>query len=214
MSEHDVEVITVRGEAAVPADPDEVGLWFTVTSIRPVPDEALADVATRSVALDALFEERGIARAKRSTSGVSVHEHREYVEERRVRRGYEAANTIAVRLDDASTVGDLMRAAIERAEAQVRGPSWRIALDNPAHDDARRAAAADARRRAEVYAEAAGVRLGPIVELRELGAGSRFAQERGIAVAASSLSEPDLDVHPGELEVRAGVEVSFRIERG
>jgi uncharacterized protein YggE len=206
------ELIVVRGVANVLADPDEATLTCIVSALRPTAEEALADVAARSAELDAILEQEGIPRADRSTTGVSVHEQREYVDGREVHRGHEARNIVSVRIEDHPILGRLMRAAVDRVQAQVRGPSWRIAPDNPAHDQARRAAVEDARRRAVAYAEALGIRLGAIALVSEPGTAHPVA--RAIALGAGIGDAGDIDVQPGTLEVTASVEVSFRIEQG
>lgn len=71
---------------------------------------------------------------------------------------------------DASVVGELIAGAVDRG-AQVNGPAWTIAPDNPAHAAACQEAALDARRRAEAYAEALGARVGAIVAVRDSGTG-------------------------------------------
>jgi len=202
--------VTARGEAVVPGRPDE-GIWtIEVTALGPVPDEALGDVATRTSALTALLDELGVPAELRSTSGVSVREEFDHVDGKQVRRGFRASDVTTVRLREPAVAGRLLQGAIERAQAQVRGPSWWIAPDNPARVEACRQATVEARRKAEAYAEALGLALGPVVEIREPGAGaSPVARGRGFAIAAM---EATVDVDPGELIIEARVEVTFTLE--
>ncbi len=60
-------------------------------------------------------------------------------------------------------------AGVAEAGAEVTGPRWSLVPDNPAHEAARRAAASDARRRAEAYADALGLTLGPVAWVAEPG---------------------------------------------
>jgi len=201
--------VTARGEATVPGRPDQ-GVWtITIGALDATPDAALSGVGTRSEALDAVLSELGVAAEQRSTTGVTVREEFDYAEGKQVHRGFRAQNVITVRLADHAVAGKLLQASIEKAKAEVRGPVWWIAPDNPARIEACKQAAAEARRKAEAYAEALGMRLGAVAEIREAVAGGVPPMPRSMALAAS---EAAIDVDPGELNVDAQVEVSFRLE--
>lgn len=207
--------VTVRGEGSARAAPDEATLELAVESLRPTPAEALADVAARGEILVTLCHEVGIGPERRVTSGATVAEHREHVDGRWQHRGYRAASTLVVRVEDAELVGRLLAGAVERAQARVAGPWWTIGLDNAARLEACREAARDARRKAEAYAEALGARLGAIVAVREPG--RTWPRDRGgqqvfaMRVADEPAAPP---VEGGELQVSATVIVRFALEQG
>jgi uncharacterized protein YggE len=73
-------------------------------------------------------------------------------------------------------------------------------------DEARRLAVADARTKAELYAEAAGVTLGDLVTLNEGGGGSS-----GPFMAEMSMARSAVPVAAGELDVSATVNVVYSI---
>ena len=161
--------VTVRGHAVVPGTPDEARLTLELKTLESTAQAALAHVAERSEELERILDELEIAQERRSTSGISVSEEREYEDHRYVHRGYTASNQISIKLDDARLVGKLMREATNRSQARVSGPWWQVALDNPARTEAYRQAAADARRRAEAYVNALGARLGAVASVAEPG---------------------------------------------
>ena len=196
----------MRGEAIVPGQPDEVVVALDLSAVRDSPQDAYDDVAARSAELDALWGELEIAPVARSTAGVSVVQHYEYGEHgKREHRGYIASNRVLVRVADAAVVSRLLKEAVSRAQASVQGPDWRVAADNPARIEACRRAATAARRKAEAYADALGLVLGDVVEAREPHAtiGPVF---RGIALARQ---EEEIPIDPGELDVRAALDVTF-----
>jgi uncharacterized protein YggE len=205
--------VTARGEAVVPGRPDE-GIWtIEVSALDTTPDGALGQVGKDSHVLDELLDQLGIAREKRSTSGVTVREEFDYVDGKQVRRGFRAQNTVTVRIADASIAGRLIGDATARAKASVRGPAWWIAPDNPARIEACRRAVEAARRKAEAYAEALGLRLGAVVEVREPTAGVQPIPRPGGALAMRAMAESaPIDVDAGELDVEASVEVTFALE--
>jgi uncharacterized protein YggE len=92
----------------------------------------------------------------------------------------------------------------------VDGPRWEIRPENPAHDEARRQAMADARHRAEVYADSAGLSLGDVVEVVEVGAEQPGRTMRGVFTSAMAYSATlDMPVHSEGLEIVAGVQVTY-----
>lgn len=214
----DISTVTVRGQAVVPGEPDEVRLAIELTALFPTPEEALADVAKRSEILESIFDDLDISRTARTTSGVSVREEREYEGGNYLHRGYTASNRVSIRLADSQLVGRLMKEATNQAQARLQGPWWQIALDNPARVEAYREAAADARRKAEAYAEALGARLGTVLTVIEPGLRREPEHDRVYAMAASAdmslEAEPEIEVHAGSLDIPAAVEVTFRLEQG
>jgi uncharacterized protein YggE len=205
--------IQVRGDAVVRAGPDEAIVWITLTELANSPGAALSDVAARAGSLSAVLDELQIAQAERTTTGVTVYE--EFDHARTVRRslGHRATAQVSVRFTDPELIGRLISRAGEELGAQIRGPQWQIARDNPARLEAARDAARDAERKARAYAEGIGARLGRPVRLAEPE--GRFAPFRGggaVAVAAAGGLEP-MPIEPGEHEVIASIQVTFALER-
>jgi uncharacterized protein YggE len=200
--------VTARGHAVVAGRPDESSWTIDLTATADTPDAALAQVGERGQALTALLDEIGLPPEMRSSTGVSVREAVEYENGSPVRRGFRAQNLVTVRLRDPAVAGTLLQGATERAQAQVRGPSWWIAPDNPARIEACRRAAMEAKRKAEAYADALGLDLGAVAEVRE----PQVTSSPLARASAMTMGAETIDVDPGELEVEADVEVTFRSE--
>lgn len=204
--------ITVTGTGVAAATPDEASLTLGVEAVRPTAAEALADVTTRTEELLAACREHGVEPAAITTAGVSVGEYGEVDSEgRRQRRGYRAVDRVVVRVGDAKLVGDLLTAAVDRVGASVEGPSWRLLPDNPAHAEAARLAALDARRRAEAYAAALGAQIGVIASIRD--AGLRPPEPRPVMLTRA-MEATSLPVESGEQLVTVVAEVEFTLEQG
>jgi uncharacterized protein len=204
--------VTSRGEAVARARPDE-GIWMIdVSSLDASPDQALAKVGERSKELETLLGELGVPTEKRSTTGVTVGEEYDWADGKRTHRGYRAQNVVTVRLADPAMAGRLIEGAIARAKASVRGPTWWISPGNEARLEACRQATSEAKRKAEAYAEALGLRLGAVADIREPAQGGIEPWPVARAVALGGAREPSLEVDPGELEVQAQVEVTFHLD--
>jgi uncharacterized protein len=206
-----VATVTVRGTASVPATPDEAGLSIELSDLRDTPEAAYARVAERSAALEELLDELEVERPRRSTAGISIRPHVEYVDGREEHRGYRATARTIVRLEDAALIARLLREAVARADARVEGPWWVVRPDNAARLEAARLAASDARQRAEAYADALGVRLGALKRVREPGL---RPAPRGFerATLGAVADAPPIGVEPGELQVSASVDVTYLLE--
>lgn len=196
--------ISVLGVATVRAEPDEALLTVSLTALDDSPGPALEDVASRGRDLFALLEALAISETDRSTTGVSVREEFDHTPEGRRSIGHRAISSTLVRLADLEVVGRLVTRATTELAAQVDGPRWQIAADNPVRLQAAREAAADGERKAGAYAEGVGARLGPLLRLSEPESGGRPMFR---AMAASGRGE--MPVEPGEQEVTAAIEVSF-----
>jgi uncharacterized protein len=123
-----------------------------------------------------------------------------------------AWNQVVVRVGDASVVGELIAGAVDRG-AQVSGPASTIATNNPARVEACKEAALDARRRAQAYADALGVRVGALVAVRDPGTGNSAAAAPDADGAMDAGAVEALPVEAGEQFVTAAVEVEFQLEQ-
>ena len=87
-----------------------------------------------------------------------------------------------------------------------------VAATNPAHDDSRRRAIADAHRRARAYAEAAGLALGDLVAIVEVDARSPMPPMHvPTQLAASRGGGPEMRAHSEGLELVATVDVTYEL---
>ena len=210
--------VTVRGSAVTWAQPDEVSLTIVVTYRDRTAAAALATVAERSTELNAILDDLAFAPERRTTTGATVNEATEWDDKSRkqVHRGYDATNRIQLRLNDPSPIGKLMSDAVARSGATIHGPSWSIALDNPARLEACRLAALNAQARAEAYATALGARLGVIVSIAEPGTSVEPIVRKGESMAMARIADAPqpLEINAGEMAVQASVQVTYAIEQG
>jgi uncharacterized protein YggE len=129
--------------------------------------------------------------------------------------GYQASNTVSVRhrdLEDFGTVIDTLAAA---GANQINGPTFQMDEPEPALDEARLDAIATARKRAELYANAAGLRIVRILSISE--GGGYYGAPQAIFVTASRAGgpppppPPPAPIQPGELQMTANVTVLYEL---
>jgi len=206
--------VTVRGEARLHAEPDEATLWITLTAVENDPGQALADVSRRSEQLATMLDDLGVARADRSTTGVTVYEEFDHTKSGRRSLGHRAAASISVRVTDPELIGALITRATTQLQARIDGPRWQIAAQNPIRLAAAHEAAADGQRKAQAFAAGVGAKLGRLIRLNEPGtdlAGPRI-HRASIQLASTAAANP-MPIEPGEHEITAAIDVTFALEQ-
>jgi len=206
---------TVRGIGVARVRPDGVIVGLGVQHRGDTAAEALSETARKAQQLESLFHELEIEEEDWVAGSITLREREEWDEStrREVRQGYVAWSRVDLRLSDTSPLGGLLAEAAARVEASVDGPRWEIRPENPAHDEARGRAMADARRRADTYAQAAGLGLGDVLQVVEVGAEQAgHAMHKAHSSALSGYSPTlEMPVHSEGLEIVAGVQVTYAL---
>ena len=203
----DPHTIAMTGHGEVRAVPDTALIQAGVTSTAPTAAAALAANNSRMTAVVAALKKLGVPDRSIQTSSFSVSPQYTNGDNNNPRRltGYQVSNEVAVRLDDVSRAGGVLDALIAAGANQMNGISFEVASPEPLLDQARTSAVADARRRAETYAKAAGVSLGPILSISEGGAEPPPRPMYRMAMAAG------VPVSPGEQAIAADVTMVWEI---
>lgn len=152
----------------------------------------------------------GIAERDIQTSDlrVSPQYHRADGQAREI-TGYEARNTVNLTVRDIAGLGGVIDALVAAGANQVYGPNFQIGEPDEARDEARRAALDAARARAELYAEALGLRVRRIVSISE---GGGFVPRPMMATRAMDAMESS-PVSPGESTLSVNLDVVFELGR-
>jgi uncharacterized protein YggE len=122
--------------------------------------------------------------------------------------GYRASNRVTVKLRDVSKLANVIDAMAGAGANDIGGISFRVSNASKLLDDAREQAIADARRKAEIYAKAAGVALGAPLSIAEENNAAPVPYRRmaaGMAVAATPIAQ-------GEETLQVTVSVSWAIK--
>jgi uncharacterized protein len=100
--------------------------------------------------------------------------------------GYRVSNQVRITVRDIKKLGDLLDQAITLGANQMHGIAFEVSTAEQLKDDARKLAMQNARRRAELYAAAAGAQLGPVLRISEdvRDAGGPMLQKSRVALSA------------------------------
>ncbi|MEA2686109.1 MAG: uncharacterized protein QOE93_1304 [Actinomycetota bacterium] len=195
--------------------PDRAIIRVTVEADGGAREDAYREAARLAGQVDSVIAGRVAATDRVQVTSLVVHPKTRWRKGESVRTGWRASRTSVAEVVDFSVLGDLL-AELAAAGGAVDGPTWELDLTNPVHGRARELAGADARRRADAYAAALGLRVVGVAWVAEPGlrgpeaptympmmTRSAFAGDAGADQAEV------IDVTPDELTIDASVDVAF-----
>ncbi|HEX5879699.1 MAG TPA: SIMPL domain-containing protein, partial [Actinomycetota bacterium] len=161
--------VTVAGTGAASAVPDTALLQLGVETRGSTPAEALEACRRALDQVLAALDAEGVEPARRTTSGLELHEDWESRQPGKGPVAYQAGARLTVRLDRPERAGQVAAAAVAvaGAGARVHGLGFVVGDPGAVAVAAREAAWRDALARAEQYAALAGATRGPVLEIRE-----------------------------------------------
>lgn len=200
--------ISMTGHGEVRSAPDMAQVTAGVTTSATTAAQALAANTARMKTVFAALQKLGIPEKNIQTVDFSVSSQYANSNNEAPRlTGYQVNNEVSVRLEDVTRLGGALDALVSAGANQMNGISFNIREPAPLLEKARAGAIADARLRAETYAKAAGVALGPIQSISESG-----GEIRPLRMAAPmSFAAKAVPVAAGEQSVTADVSVVWEI---
>lgn len=206
--------VTVTGTGEVHARPDFAQVQMGVVTEGATAAEALRKNNEAMNQLVVLIRKRGIEDRDLQTTHFNVAPRYRYDKGQQDPpkiTGYQVTNEVQLKIRDMDRLEAFLDETVSAGANQVRGVSFGVAEPAGLIDEARRKAMADAQRRARVYADTAGVKIGKPLKISEQAGGrpGPFPVARMEAAAASSVP-----VAPGEQTFTVNVTVSYAIEDG
>jgi uncharacterized protein YggE len=195
--------LSAAGE--VKAAPDMATISLGVQTQGATAAQAMADNAQRMSQVVTALKRAGIEGKDVQTSGLNLNPQYAYEQDKPPRlTGYQASNQVTITVSDLGKLGPTLDAVVAVGANQVAGIAF--ALKNPqAAEDAARVKAVQAlQAKAQLYAGAAGYRVGRLVNLSE---GGGYVPPRPMPVMARAMAAPiaPTPVEPGELDIRIDV---------
>jgi uncharacterized protein YggE len=211
--------IVAQGEAVVKAAPDQA--WATVaveTRDAKAPEaRRLSAVAMTSVM--AALKTAGLPADAIKTIGFSLNPDYEYVNGRQRMRGFVVNNQVQVRIDDVTKVADVLDAVGGLALADTSNltiANLRFDLKDRAQLErtALRQAVEDAMDNVKAMAAGAGVALGRISRIDQMGGSPKFQEmpQPMMAMRGADSSAVQTPISPSEIEIRSAVMLTVEIK--
>lgn len=196
--------LTMSGTGEGTAVPDQMSFDLAVTLLRPDLETALDDASAKTTRVLAALANLGIERGDVQTTGLSMYPVYDYHSDAPpTLRGYRVSQRASVLVRELRAGGRAVSTAVTTGGNEVRVNDIRLRVGDvdAVLAKARDRAVADALAKAEQYAGAAGLELGDVVTLHEVGPRARQAMERGYVVQSLRAAE---DTAGLPMPVRAG----------
>ncbi len=199
------KLVTVTGEATVAVAPDSAMIRIGVSSQDKTAREASDANARQMTAVLAAIKSNNIADRDIQTSRLSLQPQYDPNKSGTARlTGFQATNQVTVRIRDIGNLAAVLDSAISAGANEMSGIEFIVSEQSKLLDRARDDAIADAHRKAELYAKAAGSKLGHVIAISEEGSAPPPRPMQALRAGAVPIS-------PGEQTLRAAVTVSYEL---
>lgn len=202
--------VTVSASGQVAVKPDLARISTGVTSEAVTAREAMSRNSEAMAKVIAGLKAAGVAPEDIQTTDLAVGPR--YSNPRDGKppaiTGYQVTNQVRIAARDLARLGEVLDQLVSLGANQVGGLSFEASKAETARDEARRQAVANALRRAKLYAEAAGAKVGPVLTISEE---TVHVAPRGVAMARAAVAEAT-PIEEGELQLEARVTVTYALE--
>ena len=203
--------ITVSATGTATAVPDSARIQTGVVAEAATAREALSANNAAMAKLIAGLKDNGIDARDIQTANFNLNPR--YTNPRDgqtpVIDGYQASNQVEVHVRDLDKIGDVLDKLVTLGANQMNGIAFEVSAAETLRDAARKDAIANARRRAELYAAAAGAKVGKVMAINEGGSAEPPPHFKAGRLAAAMDSVP---VERGTQSLEANVTVTWELD--
>ena len=212
-------LIRVSGQGEASVAPDTAVVTFAVVRNSETAEVALGQNSSAMAAVTAALRAEGVEAKDLQTSNFAIYpqyRHSQPKDDGTVEPpqvvGYEVTNTLTVKIRDIGKVGAILDRSVKLGVNQ--GGQISFTNDDPqeALDQARKQAVERAMAKARTLSEAAGVRLGKVVEISE-GTAPQMPPQPVYRMAMAKEASDSVPVEAGENTYSVTVEVTFALEQ-
>ncbi|HET9714735.1 MAG TPA: SIMPL domain-containing protein [Pseudolabrys sp.] len=198
-------LVTVTGEASVAVPPDMALIRIGVSSQEKTARQASEANARQMTTVLSAIKDAGVAERDIQTSRLAIQPQYDANKAGPPRlTGFQVTNQVTIKIRDIDRLPSVLDRAIGAGANEMSGIEFVVSNQSKLLDQARDDAIADARRKAELYARAAGAKLGRVVSVTEEGVPLPPRPMQAVRAGA-------VPVAPGEQTLRAVVTVSFEL---
>jgi hypothetical protein len=199
------KLVTVTGEATVAVAPDAAVIRLGVSSQDKTAREASEANAKQMTGVLAAIKDSGIADRDVQTSRLSLQPQYDPNKSGTARlTGFQANNQVTVKIRDIERLPAVLDRAIAAGANEMSGIEFVVSEQSKLLDRARDDAITDSRRKADLYAKAAGAKLGHVVTITEEGSAPPPRPMQAMRAGA-------VPIAPGEQTLRVIVTVSYEL---
>jgi uncharacterized protein len=207
-----VPVVIMSGEGVVQAVPDRAFVNITAESRASNPRDAQRRNTELMKPVADKLRAAGIPAEAIRTTGYDLQQEWDFVNNRRVSRGYVARNTVEVRVDTLDKLGEILDLAVSAGATSVGDVRFDLKDRAKLEREALRLAVADARARAEAAAAGAGHAIARVMRIEEHGVVAPPPMPMMRMAARDEAAQADVPISAGQMELRARVTLTSELK--
>jgi uncharacterized protein YggE len=199
--------VSVSATGSVAAEPDLATISTGVVSEADTAREALSrNTQTMAKVIEGL-KALGISAQDIRTTAVNVEpRYRSVKDQAPTIVGYQVINQVRITARELKRLGEVLDQIVSLGVNQVGGIAFEVSKAEELRDEARKAAMANALRRAKLYAASAGAEIGPVLTIAEdaPAPGPR-------PMARTALAAGDVPIEPGTQRLEVKIHVTWAL---
>jgi uncharacterized protein YggE len=211
-------VISVSGTASVSVMPDKADIFVKIASLEDRAADAQRVNAESTTRVIAALEKAGVTEEDIETSSFRLYPKQKWDEDEETYEivGYEVIHILKVETLNVKEVGDVVDKAVEAGADGVDSVSFSLTKERykDVTAQALEAASLDAQNKSKAISERLDVRVGKISRISESNlfyeTYEYYPRDAEIEYAVAA-PEPATSISPGEVEVRANIELVYEI---
>lgn len=210
-SDNDGRTISLTGTGIAKARPDTAHVSTGVISEGPTAHEALEKNTAAMAQVVAELKAQGLAPKDIQTTNFSVHPRYQHFKNGKPAAivGYRVVNSVRIAVHDLMKLGAILDKVVSLGSNKIGGVEFSVDDPVPLKNQARKLAMENAISKANLYAEAAGARLGKVLKISE-GVTQRPPQP--VFARATANAKAATPIEPGEQSLQVHVNVTWELE--
>ena len=208
----DATLLQIEAHGESHRTPDVATISAGVVTQDADANAAMRENANRMGAVVTALKKAGVADRDIQTSRIDLSPQYNYANNQPPKiTGYQASNTVNVRLREMGRIGDVLDALVKQGANRIDGPSFGVDKPDAAMDEARNDAVKHAQDRAALYAAATGLKVRRIVSITESG-GNVMPPPRPY-MAMAKTADAGTPIAAGENTISVDLNVVFELGR-
>jgi uncharacterized protein YggE len=204
--------VSVFGSALVDALPDLALLRFAAVSVANKPADAFNAAHNGGAKIRQTLSTAGVGEGSVQTSRVTLDSVFEFRGGQQHFVGYRARLAYRVRMTQLDDIERLVSQLVESGANHIEGLEFQSSQIRELRAQARAAAVAAARQKAEIYVQAAGAKLGPLLHIEDVNPDTLRARGHEAPVDLSQHGDDSVEVlRTGSITIAAAVVAGFAI---
>lgn len=206
-----VRSVSVTGSGEIRAIPDLAIIRLGVENQAETAEATLDENNERMQALINALQDSGIPAESIQTQTIRLAPRYRFDEENGSQTliGYSASNSVDIESDDLQRLGIILDQAVRAGATTIDSIRFELSNAEDLAADARQAAVANAKEKAEQLAELTGVSLGAVLDIQEFSNLPSPVQEQ-VEFQAEAAAIP---IQPGKQTIRINVQITWQLEQ-